>query len=287
MKILNHLSILRSKKSLKMIENDVDLSLVVKILQSKKKISIDTEFTWRSTYFPILSLLQISTNELIYIIDPSSISNLEALNDIFLDKDIKKVFHSARSDISVLNINLNSKFENIFDTQVAHSIIYNSQNQISYKDLVSKYFFVNLPKEQTNSNWNRRPLSKNQISYASNDVKYLHKISDIQERKLIKYRLMNEFNKLCNDEIAIGQTKIIDARLLRYEKKNKGLSSLEKDLFIWRESEAEKLNIPPNYIFKDKYFRKLKKIILENSYRDCDWIFKEEAYKQSFFDRFR
>ena len=146
MKILNHLSILRSKKSLKMIENDVDLSLVVKILQSKKKISIDTEFTWRSTYFPILSLLQISTNELIYIIDPSSISNLEALNDIFLDKDIKKVFHSARSDISVLNINLNSKFENIFDTQVAHSIIYNSQNQISYKDLVSKYFFVNLPK---------------------------------------------------------------------------------------------------------------------------------------------
>ena len=73
----------------------------------------------------------------------------------------------------------------------------------------------------------------------------------------------------------------------RYEKKNKGLSSLEKDLFIWRESEAEKLNIPPNYIFKDKYFRKLKKIILENSYRDCDWIFKEEAYKQSFFDRFR
>ena len=81
-----------SKKSLKMIENDVDLSLVVKILQSKKKISIDTEFTWRSTYFPILSLLQISTNELIYIIDPSSISNLEAFKRHLFRQRYKKSF---------------------------------------------------------------------------------------------------------------------------------------------------------------------------------------------------
>ena len=51
MKIYNHLSILMSKKSLKMIENDVDLSLVVKILQSKKKISIDTEFTGEALIF--------------------------------------------------------------------------------------------------------------------------------------------------------------------------------------------------------------------------------------------
>ena len=287
MKIFNHLSILSSRKSLKMIEKNVDLFNLIKTLQTKKKISIDTEFIWRRTYFPILSLLQLATNEFIYIIDPSSIRNLEALNEIFLDKEIKKVFHSARSDISVLNINLDSKFENIFDTQLADSIIYDSQNQISYKDLVSKHFFVNLPKEQTNSNWNKRPLSENQISYASNDVKYLLKISDIQERKLCKFGLIDKFNEICKDEIAIGQTKIIDARLLRYKKKNKGLSSLDKELFIWRESEAEKLNIPPNYIFKDKYFRRLKKIIQENSFRDCDWIFKEEAYKQSFFERFR
>ena len=41
---------------------DIDLS-------ESKIIGIDTEFDWRTTYFPILSIVQISTLNHLYLID--------------------------------------------------------------------------------------------------------------------------------------------------------------------------------------------------------------------------
>ena len=44
-----------------------------------------------------------------------------------------------------------------------------SSQQISYKDLVNKYFIKLLDKKETNSDWSKRPLSATQLEYASND----------------------------------------------------------------------------------------------------------------------
>ncbi len=286
MKLINHLSLLR-KRPIFFINDDKDLYSITDELKQKGEIGIDTEFIWRNTYYPILSLLQLATNQNIYLFDAKSLKDLSMLNEIFCDERISKVFHSARSDISVLNINLNSKFNNIFDTQLAYSLTKDSLSQISYKDLVSKYFYINLAKEQTNSDWNKRPLSQNQISYAINDVKFLLKISKIQKKEILKKNLTTKFLTQCKEDILAGQTKIKDARLSRFLKKKKGLSSVDKDLFLWRESEAERLNLPPNHIFKDKFFKRLKKIIQEKAFRDCDWIFTEQEIKLNFLQRFR
>ena len=42
-------------------------------------------------------------------------------------------------------------------------------------------------------------------------------------------------------------------------RKFKSQKKIEKDLFMWRENMAMERNVPPSYIFKDKYFKKILK----------------------------
>ena len=72
-------------------------------LQNQKIIGIDTEFDWRNTYFPILSLIQISTASDIFLVDSMDFENEKFLKQIFEDKSILKIFHSVISDSRVLS----------------------------------------------------------------------------------------------------------------------------------------------------------------------------------------
>ena len=98
-----------------------------------------------------------------------------------------------KGDLSALKTKFNINFSNIRDTQIAEFILENNSNlQISYKGLVRKYFLINLPKTETNSNWSKRPLEQKQINYASDDVKFLKKFVKIKKIILeIKNSLIN------------------------------------------------------------------------------------------------
>ena len=67
---------------------------------------MDTEFDWRNTYFPVLSLLQISTAKSIFLIDCLKCKDLKFFKDVLEDKNKLIIFHSARSDTTVLSTNL-------------------------------------------------------------------------------------------------------------------------------------------------------------------------------------
>ena len=70
-----------------------------------------------------------------------------------------------RSDISVLKTSLGVQVCNVFDTQIAESILdKNFSAQIGYKDLVNKYFLLSISKDETNSDWSNRPLKKIKLS---------------------------------------------------------------------------------------------------------------------------
>ena len=65
--------------------------------------------------------------------------------------------------------------------------------QISYKNLVKKYILKDISKSETNSNWQKRPLTDKQIDYAAEDVRYLHTIMRIQEKRLSKLKKLDFF----------------------------------------------------------------------------------------------
>ena len=116
---------------------------------------------------------------------------------------------------------------------------------------------INLKKSETNSNWLKRPLTENQLNYAFDDVRHLIDIFKIQKKKLKNKNLFSIASELSNEEAALGNKSLIELRLKRQEKK---FSKKIREIFIWREENAEARNIPPAYIFKDKYLKQLSDI---------------------------
>ena len=98
--------------------------------------------------------------EEILLIDCLSITDLYGLLEIFRNEKILKIFHSARGDISVLNTSVGATFKNIFDVQLAENILSSEKNAISYKNLVRRYFYKSISKEETNSDWNEDSLKR-------------------------------------------------------------------------------------------------------------------------------
>ena len=135
----NIFSFFKKTLDIHLIETEEDLENIKNILNREKIFGIDTEFDWRTTYFPKLSLLQISVSKEIILIDCIKCKKLNFLKSILENKDKLFIFHSARSDATVLSNNLDVKIKNIFDTQAAEKLL-NSGTVESYASLVKKYF---------------------------------------------------------------------------------------------------------------------------------------------------
>ena len=172
------------------------------------------------------------------------------------DKNILKVFHSVRSDATVLSKCINCRTKNVFDIQVAEKLLTEGEIK-AYGAIVKGYYNLDLKQDETNSNWLKRPLTENQINYALEDVDYLIDIYLFQRKKLIKKDLLNDVFTLSKKELVLGNESLKKLRLKKVKKK---YSSRNIDIFMWREEIAESQNIPPTYIFKDKYLRELSKI---------------------------
>tara|TARA_B100001057_G_C22860859_1_gene954447 strand:- start:1042 stop:1911 length:870 start_codon:yes stop_codon:yes gene_type:complete len=243
-------------KTFVLIEAEEDLEKFTDELSEDKVFGVDTEFDWRTTYFPKLSLLQISTSKKIFLIDCLKLDIENVLKDFFESDDFLKVFHSARSDINVINKCLNIDTRNVFDIQIAESLL-NGNNIKSYAKIVYKYFGIVLEKSETNSNWLKRPLTCNQIIYAKDDVDFLIEIYKLQRKILSKKNLVDSAFKMSSKEAILGNESL---KILRLRKNRNSFSNRAKLIFSWREDIAISDNIPPAYIFKDKYLLKLSKI---------------------------
>ena len=243
------------KKSIFFVNSFENQENFLKKLQNQKIIGIDTEFDWRNTYFPILSLIQISTVSDIFLVDSMDFKNEKFLKKILEDKSILKIFHSARSDSTVLSNCKNIQINNIYDIQQAEKFI--TKGEItSYAKLVEKYLSIKIDKSETNSNWLKRPLSEKQLKYAAEDVEYLMDIY-FEQISFLSSNDLNEILKNSKREAFLGNQNLGIARL---NKRKKNLSKKGQEIFLWREEIAQRENIPPNFIFDEKNIKFLLKL---------------------------
>ena len=227
----------------------------LKVIEASQVVSVDIEFMRRSTYFPEPCVIQISDGENHSCIDLTlDIDYKKLFKEIFFsDKLI--IFHSCRQDLEILHIVFGEIPRNIFDTQIAASFL-GYKYQIGYAELVKIIFDIDINKSEKMTDWKKRPLSKNQIDYALNDVIYLGKLYSSLNEELIQTKKINYFKEEMKNFINDIDW---DPRLENAWKRIKSIKSLEirvkkvaKGISIWRESKAIKMNIPRNWILSEK-----------------------------------
>ncbi len=268
------ISFLNSKKNIYLIETNDDIYFLKETLANENLIGIDTEFDWRNTYFPTLSLLQIVTKSEILLIDCLKLKKLNFLKNIIEDKAKTIIFHSSRSDTTVLSTNLNIKITNVFDIQIAENII-SGGDMKNYGAIVKKYISKNLEQSQTNSNWLKRPFTDDQLAYAAEDVDFLIEIFKKQRNILKKLKKFDLAVQKSMEEAEKGNKELYVSRI----KKLKKPSRIEKKIFLWREEFASKLNIPPSQVLKD---RKLKNLAKEIELKKFDKESLKDFFKETF-----
>tara|TARA_B100000989_G_scaffold148979_1_gene111076 strand:+ start:33197 stop:34045 length:849 start_codon:yes stop_codon:yes gene_type:complete len=268
---------LNKKKKVHLIDTDKKLQEILQELINENCLGIDTEFDWRNTYYPKLSLIQIATKSSVYLLDCLAIKEFEELKKILLNTNLL-IFHSVRSDATVLSTALKIKVKNVFDIQIAEKIISNKQNQ-KYGNIVGKYFSIKLQKSETNSNWLKRPFTKKQIDYAADDVEYLISIFK-KQRKILKNKLKKVLVE-SKIEASLGNQELFVSRFAKLQNANE----LERKIFMWREKTASVKNLPPSFIINNKGLKKVFSVCkFDVSLEQLIKLFENEKLAKSLFN---
>lgn len=221
-------------------------------------ITVDTEFLRERTYYPKLCLIQLAIpgdqENSAVLVDPLEGNlDLSPLYKIFLDSDIVKVFHAARQDLEIFFHDKNIIPSPLFDTQLA-AMVCGFGEQVGYETLVRSICKVNLDKSSRFTDWSLRPLSNNQQQYALADVTHLRQIYEYLKEQLKRNEretwLEEELNILKNPETYITRPNEAWRRIKSRSNSSKFLAIVAR-LAEFRETYAQKNNIPRNRVLKD------------------------------------
>lgn len=225
-------------------------------------LAVDTEFLREKTYYPKLCLIQIATHDESAAVDPLLIDDLSPLVALLTDKRITKIFHACSQDLEVILCSLGIVPEPLFDTQLASAFL-GMRQQVGYGALVEHYTGVHLPKADSLTDWSRRPLDEDQLSYAEDDVRYLPGIYDAMMTQLVaKNRLgwlrpeMDVLTDRSRIERAPEQAYL---HLKRVSSLTRRQLTVARELCAWRERRAAERNVPRKWVVSDEILLELSK----------------------------
>ncbi len=140
-------------------------------------IAVDGEFMGLNVRRDPLCLIQISSGNFdahIVQLDRESY-NAPNLVKIFYDKQITKIFHYGRADMSHIKYYLKTETNNILDTKIASKLARSYSDNHSLKTLIKEFVNIDVSKQFQSSDFGGE-LSPAQLKYCANDVIYLHQI---------------------------------------------------------------------------------------------------------------
>ena len=141
-----------------------DLCRVVEELNQEVVIGVDTEANSLHAYQERVCLIQISTSQADFIVDPILLEDLTKLKSVFENNKIEKVFHAAEYDLMGLWRDYGWKVTGLFDTMIAARFL--GWNNLSLASILWEKYSVRVDKKFQLSNWAERPLIKEQLFYA-------------------------------------------------------------------------------------------------------------------------
>jgi ribonuclease D len=219
------------------------------------------------TYFPKLCLIQLATGRDLACVDPLAIGDLEPLTALLKKPASLKVVHAARQDVEALLTRCAGAPANLFDTQVAAALL-GMQPQVGYGELVQRMLGQPLEKAHARTDWTARPLTREQLEYAADDVRHLLPLRDVLSRELEKLDRHTWFDAEMQrlEAIFAMRTSPDEAwqRLRGIEALDPRRLAVAKALARWRELRAIQRDRPRGWILADDALQDLVRALPRN-----------------------
>jgi ribonuclease D len=166
----------------------------------------------------------------------------------------RKVIHAARQDLEAVYLTGKRVMSPVFDTQIAAGCA-GLKPQIGYAELVKTLLDVTVPKGQTRTDWSKRPLTREQLAYAADDVLYLDAVAN---HLALRLRELGREHWVLEDCLALEDQRLYEPDPTQAWSRLRGLAQLEpksraraKTIAIWREGQARARDLPRAWILPD------------------------------------
>jgi ribonuclease D len=164
-------------------------------------IAIDTEAMGLVPGRDRLCLVQLSDgspHEHLVRFGPDSDYAAPNLRALLADPDRLKLYHFARFDVAIIRAYLGVMATPLYCTRTASKLIRTYTDRHGLKELVKELLGTDLSKQQQTSDWGAPELSDAQREYAASDVRYLHRLKEQLDQRLVRENRM-ELAQACFD----------------------------------------------------------------------------------------
>ena len=159
-------------------------------------VAIDGEFMGLNVRRDPLCLIQVSSGNSDAHVVQLNRDNYDAPNLVktLADKNIKKLFHYARSDLAHIKYYLKTDVKNIECSKIKSKLARTFSDNHSLKTLIKEFANVDVSKQFQTSDFGGE-LSQGQLRYCANDVIYLHKIHSELDKILEREKRMDLYKQ--------------------------------------------------------------------------------------------
>ena len=237
-----------------LITKKADLTEVCDSIDKAGRFALDLEFIPERTYAAELCLVQIATDEEVFLVDPIAIPDLTQIWQRVADPKILKVLHAAEQDLDLAFTASGLVPQNLFDTQIAAGFI-GFGYPVGYGKLLQQLLNITISKTESYTDWTHRPLTKQQIEYAIDDVRHLLPIYEKLVKQLTELKrfdwVMEECRKYCDESYFLKDRTNDFFRIKGANTLNRRGLAVLRELSDWRHSEAYRVNKPLKSILQD------------------------------------
>ncbi len=221
-------------------------------------LGFDTEFVGEETYEPDLCLIQVSTPDALFLIDPLSAGPLDAFWRLLVEPARTVVVHAGREEVRMCQRGSGQTPGNWFDLQIAAGLV-GFNYPMGHGALVYQLLGTQLSKGETLTEWRHRPLTESQLTYAFDDVRFLLLLWQRLDKRLADLGRVDwarqEFARFITLALPGGTTQPV---ALDKWRKLKGIGVLDRkrlalvrEMFCAREVIAAQINRPPRVLVRD------------------------------------
>jgi ribonuclease D len=229
-----------------LVADTAGLAELAETLAGEPVIALDTESNSFHVYRERVCLIQISSRTRDWVVDPLS-TDPRPLGPVLATASAL-VLHGADYDVRCLKREYGFTLPGLFDTMVAARRL--GRAGLGLSALVEQHFGVRLAKDYQRSDWGRRPLTAEQVSYAALDTHFLLPLHDLLVRELNERRMVDDaWQESARVAAVEPRPKVFDPEGWRRVKGARDLDAagraILRALWIAREDRASALDRPP------------------------------------------
>ena len=140
------------------VNTEQSLARMIADLSSQPRLAVDTESNSLHAYRERVCLIQFSTPQADYILDPLEFADLSPLAPVFQEPAIEKIFHAVEYDLICLRRDYGFSLANLFDTMQAARIL--GYPAVGLDRLLNEKFGILVDKRYQKADWAARPATR-------------------------------------------------------------------------------------------------------------------------------